>query len=407
MKGLKTVTVSKKGEAFLKDGRIWVYDAEVERLDEGINNGDIVNVYSIKGRFLGAGFYNDRSKIRVRILSGNMNDLFDEAFFARRVRYAVDYRLTALGDLTNARLIFGDADGLPGLIVDKFGDVLVSQIMCLGIETRKDLIFAALLEILREKGEKVSCIFERNDVEVRKKEGLPTGKGYYRHPSLKMEEDGLSGVAAIEENGVKYEVDYINGQKTGFFLDQRFNRLAAASIAKDKTVLDCFTHTGAFALNCAKAGAKNVTAVDISPLAIDRSKANAALNDLTNVDFICADVFDFLDALYAEKRKPFDYIILDPPAFTKSHKTVDPAFHGYKQINLKAMRLLPRGGYLATCSCSHFMTDALFRKMLLEAANEAGVQLRLMEYRQQAKDHPVLLGVPETEYLGFYILQVV
>ena len=408
MKDLKRITVTKKGEAFLREGRLWVYDAEVLQQDEGIGNGDVVNVYSEKDRFLGAGFYNDRSKIRVRLLSKNMNDAFDAAFFARRVRWAVDYRATVNdGDLSATRLIFGDADGLPGLIADKFGKVLVTQIMCLGIEQRKDAIFSALLDVLKEKGEEIDCIYERNDVEVRKKEGLAAGKGYYIAPGLKTDADGLSGKTQIVENGVKYVVDYIDGQKTGFFLDQKYNRAAASSIAKGKTVLDCFTHIGAFALNCAKAGARSVTAVDISETATLQTRENVALNGFTNVDVLCADVFDYLDALYETKTKPYDYIILDPPAFTKSRKTVDSAFHGYKQINLKAMRLLPRGGYLATCSCSHFMTDALFRKMLLEAASEANVQLKIVEYRQQAKDHPVLLGVPETEYLGFYILQVV
>jgi 23S rRNA (cytosine1962-C5)-methyltransferase len=351
---------------------------------------------------MGSGFYNGVSKIAVRILSTNANDNFDEAFFARRIRYAVDYRRTVLqGDLSAARLIFGDADGLPGLIVDKFGDVLVSQTMTLGIERRKDIVFPALISYLRDCGETVNCFYERNDVAVRAKEGLALGKGYYTCGGLENAEQRVR----ITENGIQYNVDFINGQKTGFFLDQKYNRLAAAQIAPGKTVLDCFTHTGAFALNCAKHGAKSVTAVDISQDAISVTKENAALNGVKNMDFICADVFSLLDKLYAEKQRIYDYIILDPPAFTKSTKTVNAAYNGYKEINVKAMCILPRGGYLATCSCSHFMTDALFRKMLLEAAKEAGVQLKIIEYRQQAKDHPVLLGVPETEYLKFYILQ--
>ena len=307
------------------------------------------------------------------------------------------------GDLSNTRLIFGDADGLPGLIVDKFGDVLVSQTMTLGMEQRKEVVFPSLISYLRECGETVSSFYERNDVAVRTKEGLTLGKGYYCGEGL----DNMIQSVRINENGILYNVDFINGQKTGFFLDQKFNRLAAAAIAPGKTVLDCFTHTGAFALNCVKNGAKSVTAVDISHDAISITKENAALNGVKNMDFICADVFALLDKLYENKKRIYDYIILDPPAFTKSTKTVNAAYNGYKEINVKAMRILPRGGYLATCSCSHFMTDALFRKMLLAAAKESGVQLKLLEYRQQAKDHPVLLGVPETEYLKFYIMQVV
>ena len=404
MRSFKKITINKKAEEMLRGGHIWVYGEEITGMDPDIENGEITDVYSQKGRYMGSGFYNGVSKIAVRILSTNANDAFDGAFFARRIKYAVDYRRTVMkGDLSAARLIFGDADGLPGLIVDKFGDVLVSQTMTLGIEHRKDIVFPALLSYLRDCGETVSCFYERNDVAVRAKEGLALGKGYYACEGL----ENTAQSVRITENGIQYNVDFVNGQKTGFFLDQKFNRLAAAAIAPGKTVLDCFTHTGAFALNCAKHGAKSVTAVDISQDAIGLTKENAALNGAKNMDFICADVFTLLDKLYAEKQRIYDYIILDPPAFTKSTKTVNAAYNGYKEINVKAMRILPRGGYLATCSCSHFMTDALFRRMLLEAAKESGVQLKIIEYRQQAKDHPVLLGVPETEYLKFYILQVV
>ena len=404
MRMFKKIIINKKAEEMLRKSHIWVYGEEIESKDDAIANGEIVDVYSTKNRYLGSGFYNNDSKITVRILSSNTNDTFDDAFFARRVKYAVDYRRTVMaGDLSNTRLIFGDADGLPGLIVDKFGSVLVTQTMTLGIELRKDIIFPSLIDYLRACGERIDCLFERNDVAVRTKEGLSLSKSYYRYEGLKEDLDTVQ----IRENGIFYNVDFVNGQKTGFFLDQKYNRLAAAAIAGGKTVLDCFTHTGAFALNCAKNGAKRVTAVDISQDAINITKENARINGIRNIDFICADVFLFLDEIYKEKKKIFDYIILDPPAFTKSTKTVKAAYGGYKDINLKAMRILPRGGYLATCSCSHFMTDALFRQMLLEAAKEAGVQLKLLEYRQQAKDHPVLLGVPETEYLKFYILQVV
>ena len=404
MREFSRITVNKKAENLLRNGHIWVYGEEIVDIGPQINDGEIADVYSEKGKYLGSGFYNSASKIAVRILSNNTNDTFDAAFFGRRVKYAVDYRRTVMGrDLSNTRLIFGDADGLPGLIVDKFGSVLVTQTMTLGIELRKDSVFPALIDYLRSIGEEISCLYERNDVAVRKKEGLDPNCGYYMYAGLSNKEKTV----LIEENGIRYNVDFINGQKTGFFLDQKFNRRAAASLAPGRNVLDCFTHTGAFALNLARAGAKSVTAADISEEAILRCKENAALNGLSGVDFICTDVFDLLDTLYAEKKRIYDYIILDPPAFTKSSKTVKAAYNGYKEINLKAMRILPRGGYLATCSCSHFMTDALFRQMLLEAAKEANVQLKLLEYRQQAKDHPVLLGVPETEYLKFYTLQIV
>ena len=404
MRNAAKITVNQKAEALLKNGHIWVYGEEIVGVEGDVANGDIVDVFSEKQRYLGSGFYNAVSKISVRILSTNANETFTDAFFARRIKYAVDYRRTVMkNDLSCVRLIFGDADGLPGLIVDKFGSVLVAQTMTLGIELRKSVIFEALISYLRACGEEITCLYERNDVAVRAKEGLPLEKKYYTSPGLSESQKEIK----ITENGIVYNVDFINGQKTGFFLDQKYNRLAAAEIAKDKTVLDCFTHTGAFALNCAHHGAKSVTAVDISQEAINKAKENAKLNGINDVDFLCADVFALLDKLHEERKKIYDYIILDPPAFTKSTKTVRAAYGGYKDINLKAMRILPRGGYLATCSCSHFMTDALFRQMLSEAAKEADVQLKLLEYRQQAKDHPVLLGVPETEYLKFYIIQVV
>lgn len=404
MREFKRITINKKAEKLLRKGHIWVYGEEIINTEDKIENGDIVDVYTEKNRYLGSGFYNLNSKIAVRILSTNANDKYNSAFFYRRIKYAVEFRKTVLnGDITTARIIFGDSDGLPGLIVDKFEDVLVAQTMTLGIEKRKHIIFPILIDYLRESGETITCLYERNDVAVRQKEGLELNKGYYEYTGLSNNKIKT----VITENGIKYSVDFIDGQKTGYFLDQKFNRLAAAEIASGKTVLDCFTHTGAFALNCVKHGAKNVTAVDISNDAISLTKENAALNGVQNMDFICEDVFLLLDKLYAEKRKIYDYIILDPPAFTKSNKTVGAAYNGYKQINLKAMKLLPRGGYLATCSCSHFMTDELFRKMLLEAANEAGVQLKLVWSGRQTKDHPVLLGVPETEYLKFYIAQVI
>lgn len=408
MRTLKKVTVNKKAENAVRNGHPWVYGEEITHTDGNIAGGEIVDVFSSKNRYLGSGFYNPASKITVRIISTNANDKFDAEFFKRRFKYAVDYRKTCLGgNIDCCRLVFGDSDFFPGLIVDKFGSCLVTQIMSLGIESRKDILFPALIDLLRADGEKIDVLYERNDAAVRTKEGLELYKGYYTYDGLLSDKERGSSETEITENGIKYIIDYIKGQKTGFFLDQRFNRICAASVAEGKTVLDCFTHTGAFAFNCAKGGAKHVTAVDISQEAINESKRNCELNGIKNVDFLCEDVFKLLTRLYNENDKTYDYIILDPPAFTKSRSTVTAAYNGYKEINLKAMRLLPRGGWLATCSCSHFMTDSLFRKMLLDAANDANVSVRIAEYRQQACDHPVLLSVPETQYLKFYLVQIV
>ena len=408
MRTLKKVTVNKKAENAVRNGHPWVYGEEITHTDGNIAGGEIVDVFSSKNRYLGSGFYNPASKITVRIISTNANDKFDAEFFKRRFKYAVDYRKTCLGgNIDCCRLVFGDSDFFPGLIVDKFGSCLVTQIMSLGIESRKDILFPALIDLLRADGEKIDVLYERNDAAVRTKEGLELYKGYYSYDGLLSDKERGSSETEITENGIKYIIDYIKGQKTGFFLDQRFNRICAASVAEGKTVLDCFTHTGAFAFNCAKGGAKHVTAVDISQEAINESKRNCELNGIKNVDFLCEDVFKLLTRLYNENDKTYDYIILDPPAFTKSRSTVTAAYNGYKEINLKAMRLLPRGGWLATCSCSHFMTDSLFRKMLLDAANDANVSVRIAEYRQQACDHPELLSVPETQYLKFYLVQIV
>ena len=360
---------------------------------------------SKKGRFLGTGYYNDNSKIRIRVISKNANDKFDEAFYERRFRYCFDYRKTVMGDdFDCCRLVFGEADGFPGLTVDRFGDILVTQVLSLGIEKRKNVLFPLMLKVLSELGVQIKAIFERNDVPIREKEGLTQSKGFFVFDGL---ETNLDGKTVITENKIKYNVDYINGQKTGFFLDQKYNRLAAGKLAKGKNVLDCFTHTGAFALNCAKMGAKHVCAVDISKDAVELTRENARLNGLENVSFECANVFDLLTTLYESGKKPYDYIILDPPAFTKSSASLKNAERGYKEINLKAMKLLPRGGYLATCSCSHFMTEPLFKKMLHSAAADAGVSLLQIEARQQSPDHPILWNVPETDYLKFYLFQVV
>ena len=399
-------TVTDKAARALRDGHPWVFGEEILSVDGPCENGGLVDVCSGKGRYLGTGLYNDHSLIRIRLLSRNANDRFDEAFWARRVRYALEYRRTVMpgDDFQCCRLIFGEADHFPGLTVDRFGPVLVAQCLSLGIDRRKDLIFSLIVRELRAMGEQIDVLYERNDAALREKEGMPQYKGFYAGEGLRTDERGQ---VEICENGIRYMVDYVNGQKTGFFLDQKYNRRAAAAIAKGRTVLDCFTHTGAFALNCAAAGASHVTAVDVSEEAIAMTRRNAARNGLSNVDFLRADVFDLLTDLANGGQPPYDYIILDPPAFTKSSATVKNAARGYKEINLKAMRLLPRGGYLATCSCSHFMTDPLFRQMLRSAADDAGVELRQIEARQQAPDHPILWGVPETDYLKFYIFQVV
>ena len=403
-RGYPRVTVSKKCERFIRDGHIWVYHDEIRSVDGAYENGDVVDVLTEKGRYLGSGFINDHSKIRVRVISKNANDRFDRAFWRRRLDYAVDYRLTVMGeDFSSCRLVFGEADGFPGLTVDKFEDVLVTQVLSLGIDRVKQMIFEELVGALRERGCRVNVIYERNDVKVRELEGLEQYTGFFRMDGLRTDTDGT---VEIRENGIRYTVDYFEGQKTGFFLDQKYNRRAVAKIAAGKKVLDCFTHTGAFALNAATA-AEKVTAVDISQTAIEMAQKNAALNGLTNIDFVTANVFEYLTEAENEHRSDWDMIILDPPAFTKSRSTAHSAERGYKEINLKAMKLLPRGGYLATCSCSHVMPDERFRRMLVSAAADANVSLRQIECRQQSADHPILWGVEETDYLKFYIFQVV
>lgn len=400
------VYVTKKGEAHLKSGHPWVFEGEVTSVSGEFQNGDIVDVYSAKNRYLGSGYINLNSKIRVRVISKNANDKFDRDFYKRRLKYAVDYRRTVMGerDFKCCRLIFGEADLFPGLTVDRFSDVLSVQVLSLGIERIKHFLIPDLVEILRDCGETVTAVFERNDVAIRELEGMEQYKGFFEAPGLLSSREPT---VIIEENGIKYEVDFVNGQKTGFFLDQKYNRLAIQKIAAGKTVLDCFTHTGAFALNAYSAGAKSVTAVDISAEAIEKAQKNAELNGFSGIDFVTENVFDLLTDMKNANKCPYDFIILDPPAFTKSSSTVSSAYRGYKEINLKAMKLLPRGGYLATCSCSHFMTDELFRKMLIDASNDADVTLREIEVRKQSPDHPILMNVPETEYLKFYIFQVV
>ena len=398
--------ITAKGTKWTEQGHPWIYADEVIREEGDCENGALADAVSEKGKYLGTGFVSRHSKIRLRLISRNANDRFDESFWQRRIQYAWDYRKTVMGgDISCCRLVFGEADGFPGLTVDRFSDILVTQTLSVGMENIKDVVFPLLVRVLRADGQEIRGIYERNDVAIRELEGLPQNKGWY---SLSGETPPDSTVTEICENGVFYRVDVENGQKTGFFLDQKYNRLAVARLAKGKRVLDCFTHTGSFALNAAMGGAEHVTAVDISASAIEMAKANAERNGLADrMDFMVADVFDLLPELIAKGKAPYDFIILDPPAFTKSRKTVGSAQRGYKEINLRALKLLPRGGYFATASCSHFMPSELFVKMLRSAALDAGVELRQIEARQQAPDHPILWNVPETDYLKFYIFQVV
>ena len=396
--------ITTKGTRWVEQGHPWIYEAEVLREEGECENGGLVDAVSEKGKYLGTGFLSRQSKIRVRLLSHNANDRFDEAFWRRRIQYAWDYRKTVMGeDISCCRVIFGEADGFPGLTVDRFSNILVTQTLSIGMERIKGMLFPLLVQVLREDGQEIQGIYERNDVAIRALEGMEQGKGWFP-----LGEPTPDTVTEICENGIYYRVDVENGQKTGFFLDQKYNRLAVAKLAKSRRVLDCFTHTGSFALNAALGGAKHVTAVDISASAIDMARANARRNGLEEkMDFLVADVFDLLPELAAKGKAPYDFIILDPPAFTKSRKTVESAQRGYKEINLRALKLLPRGGYFATASCSHFMPSEQFVRMLRSAALDAGVELRQIEARQQAPDHPILWNVPETDYLKFYLFQVV
>ena len=395
--------ITKKGSAWVGTGHPWIYAQEIISKSTEPENGALVDALSENGRYLGTGLYSRESKIGLRLISRNANDRFDAEFWKRRIRYAWDYRRTVMGgDVSCCRVIFGEADGFPGLTVDRFSNILVTQTLSVGMERLKDAIFPLLAEVLRESGERIDGIYERNDVAIRALEGLEQGKGWYELPG---EEHPQSAVTEICENGIYYAVDFENGQKTGFFLDQKYNRFAVARLAKGRRVLDCFTHTGSFALNAARGGAEHVTAVDVSESAVEMARENARRNGLEDrMDFVAADVFDLLPEV---KKGEYDFIILDPPAFTKSRITVGRAEKGYKEINLRALKALPRGGYFSTASCSHFMPSELFVKMLRSAAQDANVELRQIEARQQAPDHPILWNVPETDYLKFYIFQVV
>lgn len=392
------VVTLKKGEGrLLKSGGMWVFDNEIASVMGSFLNGDVVLVRDFDGYPMGKGFINTNSKITVRLLTRDENQKIDEKFLEMRVRDAWEYR-KKVTDTSSCRLIFGEADFLPGLVVDKFADVLVVQSLALGIDRFKLQILELLRNILAEDGIQIRGVYERSDAKVRRQEGMELYKGFIG--------EEFSTLVEIEENGVKYQVDVRDGQKTGFFLDQKYNRLAIQKLCKNARVLDCFTHTGSFALNAGIAGASEVTGVDASQLAVDQAAANAKLNGLDGtVKFICEDVFELLPEL-EERGEKYDVVILDPPAFTKSRNSVKNAVKGYREINLRAMRLVKDGGFLATCSCSHFMTYELFTKTIGQAARSAHKRLRQVEYRTQAPDHPILWSSDESYYLKFYIFQV-
>ena len=393
------VVTLKKGEGrLLKSGGMWIFDNEIATIMGSFVNGDIVLIHDFDGYPLGRGFINTNSRIVVRLLSRDENTVIDEEFFEKRVRDAWEYR-KKVTDTSSCRVIFGEADFLPGFIVDKFSDVLVVQSLALGIDRYKEMLVELLKKVLAEDGIRICGVYERSDVKVRKQEGMEPYKGFIgeEFPTL----------VEIVENGVKYQVDVKDGQKTGFFLDQKYNRAAIRPMCKDAKVLDCFTHTGSFALNAGMAGAKSVLGVDASELGVAQATENAALNGLSDrVSFICEDVFELLPRLEKEGEL-FDVVILDPPAFTKSRNSIKNAVKGYREINLRAMKLVKNGGYLATCSCSHFMNPELFAKTIGEAAANVHKRLRQIEYKTQSPDHPILWSRDEESlYLKFYIFQV-
>ena len=396
----EAIVTLKKGEGrMLKSGGLWIFDNEIASILGSFEDGDIVAVHDFDGYGLGKGFINRNSKIRVRMMTRNRHQEIDEAFLKMRVQEAWDYR-KKVSDTGSCRVIFGEADFLPGLVVDKFSDVLVVESLALGIDRLKPLILEKLVKVLEEDGIHIRGIYERSDAKVRLQEDMERYKGFIGEPfDTKVE---------IVENGVRYLVDVKDGQKTGFFLDQKYNRLAIQRLCPGKRVLDCFTHTGSFALNAAVSGAKEVIGVDASELAVAQARENAELNGVSGTTtFQCADVFDLLPELEA-KGEQFDVVILDPPAFTKSRSSVKNAIKGYREINIRGLRLVKDGGYFATCSCSHFMTPELFTKAIQEAARSAHRRLRQIEYRTQAADHPILWAGDETSYyLKFYIFQVV
>lgn len=395
----EAVVTLKKGEGrSLKSGGLWVYDNEIDTIMGTFQNGDIVIVHDFDGYMMGRGFINQNSRLRVRMMTRDKEQQIDEAFLRRRVQAAWDYRKDTV-DTASCRVVFGEADFLPGIVIDKYEDVLVVESLALGMDRFKETIVKLLQEILLADGIRIRGVYERSDAKERDKEGLPRVKGFIG--------EAFDTDIEIVENGVHYLVDVANGQKTGFFLDQKYNRLAMQRICKGKRVLDCFTHMGTFALNAGIAGAREVTGLDISEYAIEQARRNAKLNHLDDtVHFRCANVLDELPKLTAEGEQ-YDVVILDPPAFTKSREATKNAVKGYREINMKGMKLVKDGGYLATCSCSHFMTQELFAKTMKEAAKATHKRLRQVEFRTQAPDHPILWAADESYYLKFYIFQVV
>ena len=413
------LVVTRKATRSLKAGHPWVFEGEV--IDaEPCANGSVVDVFEENGTWQGAGLVSQNSKIRVRIVTRNANDRVDGAFWSRRVAYAWNHRKVTMGgralpgcepDTNCCRVVFSEADGMPGLIVDRYEHVLVTQVGTVGMELLKPVVYPLLLSTLRADGQDVRAIYERNDSPSRAKEGLPQEKGWWVGDGAEAPDDARIQVV---ENGLAFDLDIENSQKTGFFLDQKYNRRAVRELAGGRRVLDCFCHVGPFGLNAAAGGAELVRCVDVSDTAIELARANARLHGLDDrMDFTCANVLEYLPELRRDRSRlhdqggPFDLIVLDPPAFTKSRGTVAHAAKGYREINYEAMRLLPRGGYLATCSCSHFMTRDLLAKAIADAAHQANVQLKQVEERQQAPDHPILWGVPESHYLDFFVFQVV
>lgn len=389
----------KKGEArALKAGGMWIYDNEIERIEGSFENGDIITVADFDGYILGYGFINTRSRLTVRMLSRKKEAVIDQAFLEMRIRNAWEYRKQTV-DTESCRIIFGEADFLPGIVIDKFSDVLVVESLALGIDRLKPDILAILQNVLMEDGIQIRGIYERSDAKVRLKEGMERFKGFIGEP--------FDTNVEIRENGIRYLVDVMDGQKTGFFLDQKYNRLAIQKLCRGKRVLDCFTHTGSFALNAAAAGAREVIGVDASEHGIRQAAKNAALNGFSDrVSFLCADVFELLPRLEAQGEQ-FDVVILDPPAFTKSRSSVKNAVRGYREINMRGLKLIRDEGFLATCSCSHFMTPELFSEAVRQAAASTHRRLRQVEYRAQSPDHPILWsGDDASYYLKFYIFQV-
>ena len=396
---MSAIVTLKKGEGrTIKAGGAWIFDNEIDTITGRFKNGEVVTVHDFDGYPMGKGFINQNSKIRIRMMTRKPDQEIDEAFLKMRVKNAWEYRKTTV-DTSSCRIIFGEADFLPGLVIDKYEDVLVVECLALGMEQFKEIIVNFLKEILAEDGIKIRGVYERSDANERTKEGLSKVKGFIG--------DAFDTNVEIVENGVHYMVDVANGQKTGFFLDQKYNRLAMQRICKGKKVLDCFTHMGTFALNAGIAGASDVTGLDISEYAVQQANANAVRNHLEDtVHFRCANVLDELPKL-AEAGEKYDVVILDPPAFTKSREATKNAIKGYREINMKGLKLVKDGGYLATCSCSHFMEYELFTKTIGQAARSAHKRLRQVEFKTQAPDHPILWNVPETDYLKFYLFQIV